>query len=544
LIDEDESTTNSSSAQGNLAFATAESSSSSSSPQPVRRPGLLALLLALSLVMMVCAVGIFAMLLERQHAADRNERASAIWAIYQFEKEGKKLRAAIDAALLDRVTADRKKVMQRVDVLYSAGTVLNNIDLNQRFRFEPKAGELAERALGQLAALVRTVDALPRDGDLIRALESLRPQVIALDETSEEMLLLCYVSDAHLMDEGNRATDFLYVVLGIVFAAMTVSLVSMLVLLVRQIKRNAEDWELLEASRREVIEKSMQLSDQEQRERFLRQEADLKRAADARNAELQISLDRLAGMISAVSQQCENMGDATALARQGSRAAADSTRRAAEHVAGVAGSAEEVSVAGHDIARKTAQNTARSQGVETRTARTDVAVKELQRAMDQIDSVARLIEQVAGHTNLLALNATIEAARAGEAGRGFAVVASEIKSLAAQTKDATSEIGRQIQATKVASAYCIETMDEIRSATVEMIADSEDVTGIVESQSLSVTEVARMIRSAAREANSASELGNTVMTAAEMANVSAEAVLKLVRDMHAESQKISLVLNG
>jgi hypothetical protein len=56
--------------------------------------------------------------------------------------------------------------------------------------------------------------------------------------------------------------------------------------------------------------------------------------------------------------------------------------------------------------------------------------------------------------------------------------------------------------------------------------------------------VARMIRSAAREANSASELGNTVMTAAEMANVSAEAVLKLVRDMHAESQKISLVLNG
>ena len=46
-------------------------------------------------------------------------------------------------------------------------------------------------------------------------------------------------------------------------------------------------------------------------------------------------------------------------------------------------------------------------------------------------------------TNLPVTDA-IEAARAGDAGRGFAVVAAEVKALAAQTAQATSEIGGQI----------------------------------------------------------------------------------------------------
>lgn len=65
--------------------------------------------------------------------------------------------------------------------------------------------------------------------------------------------------------------------------------------------------------------------------------------------------------------------------------------------------------------------------------------------INQIETVAGAIQDIAGQTNLLALNASIEAARAGDAGKGFAVVAEEIKNLSEIT---SQEIGKVNALTK------------------------------------------------------------------------------------------------
>jgi methyl-accepting chemotaxis protein len=85
------------------------------------------------------------------------------------------------------------------------------------------------------------------------------------------------------------------------------------------------------------------------------------------------------------------------------------------------------------------------------------AIQGINRIREQVESIAdmvvRLSEQsqaigeiiatvndLAEQSNLLAVNASIEAAKAGEQGKGFAVVAQEIRSLAAQSKQATTQV--------------------------------------------------------------------------------------------------------
>lgn len=68
------------------------------------------------------------------------------------------------------------------------------------------------------------------------------------------------------------------------------------------------------------------------------------------------------------------------------------------------------------------------------------AVIKLSEQSQAIGAIVASVNDLAEQSNLLAVNAAIEAARAGEQGKGFVVVATEVKSLAEQSKEATSQV--------------------------------------------------------------------------------------------------------
>ncbi len=120
--------------------------------------------------------------------------------------------------------------------------------------------------------------------------------------------------------------------------------------------------------------------------------------------------------------------------------AAASSRRAAGYVDHMTNAVGEIftvlNATSHDIE----QTAMAAQGSRDLMTTADHDRSNLIEAIREVESVVKLIGDVAVKTNLLALNATIEAARAGDAGRGFAVVASEVKQLALQTAQATTTV--------------------------------------------------------------------------------------------------------
>ena len=143
-------------------------------------------------------------------------------------------------------------------------------------------------------------------------------------------------------------------------------------------------------------------------------------------------------------------------------------------------------------------------------------IDNLKEKINHINSILKIIQDVAQRTNLLALNAAIEAARAGEMGRGFAVVADEVRKLSTQVSSQANEIRTTIsKLSEDIGKYIFENLSQL----LETIKDSmNNLLNVIEKVSI-ITE---------KEASQAERFKDDIIMLENLAKKSTENISKIV----------------
>lgn len=124
-------------------------------------------------------------------------------------------------------------------------------------------------------------------------------------------------------------------------------------------------------------------------------------------------------------------------------------------------------------------------------------IGELESMSSEIESVIKMIADIASQTNLLSLNASIEAARAGEQGKGFAVVATEVGALAVQSSESAEKIADMIREIQECIKACVKLMEEGVDSAQEGVDLAEDTKVSFEGINDKINEISNEIRSIA-----------------------------------------------
>lgn len=108
-----------------------------------------------------------------------------------------------------------------------------------------------------------------------------------------------------------------------------------------------------------------------------------------------------------------------------------------------------------------------------------------------IGEIIATVDDLAQQSNLLAVNASIEAAKAGEEGKGFSVVAQEVKSLAEQSREATTQVRSILSDIQKATSAAVMATEQGGKVVETGVEQSTRAGGAIETLTHTVSEAAR-----------------------------------------------------